>query len=43
MKQILVIEGDIPDLDQSITAAKKLREELPSSFKMEKHSTPRSQ
>ena len=35
MKRILLIEGDVPDLDQSFTAAKKLQEQLPTDLEME--------
>ena len=35
MKNILVIEGDVPDLIDRITFAKKLQEELPTDLEME--------
>ena len=35
MKRILSIEGNVPDLDQLFTAAKKLQEELPTDLEME--------
>ena len=35
MKRTLLIQGEIPDLDRSFTAAKKLQEQLPSDLDME--------
>ena len=35
MKRILSIEGEVPDLDRSFTAAKKLQDQLPTDLEMQ--------
>ena len=37
MKRILSIEGDVPDLDRSFTAAKKLQEQLKLTWRWKKY------